>query len=216
MELDAIADTFGIDRAVLLQTLSEEEGRFVSRAGALRSVTPRLIAIWLASKVLKIRGTEIAAAVQQLPEPLPARFRDQLVYLREAPTIRVVVDEILKKPEFHEPAVFDEAAAGFLRAAAAANPEQVAGILCDLFKGLDNEALGADDFPRREVTWTLEQLLWPELTYETAVNLLLRLSETETEAFANSATGVLTDSFQVHLGGPRHPTSRDCAGWTQS
>ena len=205
VELDAIADTFGINRAVLLQTLSEEEGRFVSRAGALRSVTPRLIAIWLASKVLKRRGTEIAAAIQQLPEPLPARFRDQLVYLREAPTIRMVVDELLKSPEFHESAAFDEAAAGFLRAAAVANPEQVAGVLRDLFKGLDDEALGADDFPRRNLTWTLEQLLWPELTYETAIDLLLRLAETETEMFANNATGVLTDSFQVHLGGTQAP-----------
>lgn len=208
VELDAIADTFGIDRAVLLQTLSEEEGRFVSRAGALRSITPRLIAIWLASKVLRSKGTEIATAIQQLPEPLPARFRDQLVYLREAPTIRAVVDELLKRPEFHEPAAFDEAAAGFLRAAAAANSEQVAGVLRDLFDGFDDDALGADDFPRRDVAWTLEQLLWPELTYETAVDLLLRLAETETEAFANNATGVLTDSFQVHLGGTEAPYER--------
>ncbi|HEY5908012.1 MAG TPA: hypothetical protein VIZ31_08195 [Vicinamibacteria bacterium] len=208
VELDAIADAFGIDRAVLLQTLSDEEGRFVSRAGALRSVTPRLIAIWLASKVLGSKGTEIAAAIQQLPEPLPARFRDQLVYLREAPTIRVVVDELLKRPEFQEPAAFDEAAAGFLRAAAAANPEQVAGVLRDLFTGFDDEALRGDDFPRRDVVWALEQLLWPEFTYETAVDLLLRLAETETEAFANNATGVLTDSFQVHLGGTEAPYQR--------
>jgi hypothetical protein len=208
VELDAIADAFGIDRAVLFDTLADEEGRFVSRAGALRSVTPRLIAIWLASKVLKSRGTGVAAAIQQLPEPLPARFRDQLVYLREAPAIREVVDELLKRPEFQEPAAFDGAAAGFLRAAAAANPEQVAGVLNDLFAQLDDEALRADEFPRRELVWTLEQLLWPESTYEAAVDLLLRLAETETEAFANNATGVLTDSFQVHLGGTEVPYER--------
>ncbi len=208
VELDAIADAFGIDRAVLLQTLSDEEGRFVSRAGALRSVTPRLIAIWLASKVLKRKGAGIAAAIQQLPEPLPARFRDQLIYLREAPAMRVVVDELLKRPEFQEPAAFDEAAAGFLRAAAAANPEQVARVLNDLFAAFDDETLRSDGFPRREVVWALEQLLWPQVTYETAVDLLLRLAETETEAFANNATGVLTDSFQVHLGGTEAPYQR--------
>jgi hypothetical protein len=208
VEVDAIADVFEVDRAVLLQTISDEEGRFVSRAGALRSVTPRLIAIWLASKVLRNKGAKIAAAIQQLPEPLPARFRDQLIYLREAPTIRVVVDELLKKPEFQEPAAFNEAAAGFLRAAAAANPEQVAAILGELFTGFDDETLRADDFPRRNVVWALEQLLWPESTYETAVDLLLRLAETETEAFANNATGVLTDSFQIYLGGTEAPYQR--------
>ncbi|HYP55018.1 MAG TPA: hypothetical protein VEQ41_01770 [Solirubrobacterales bacterium] len=201
VELDAIAAAFGIDRAVLRQTLVEEEGRFISRAGTLRSVTPRLVAVWLASKVLRGSGAGIAPTIQKLPDPLPQRFRDQLIYLRNAPAIREVVDELLKRPEFQDPAAFDEAAAGFLRAAAAANPEQVARVLNDLFTAFEDAVLRSDGFPRREVVWALEQLLWPQSTYETAVDLLLRLAETETEAFSNNATGVLTDSFQVHLGG---------------
>lgn len=208
VELDAVATAFGIDRAVLYQTLVEEEGRFISRAGALMSVTPRLVAVWLASKILRSSGAGIAPTIQQLPDPLPQRFRDQLVYLREAPAIREVVDELLKRPEFQDPAAFDEAAAGFLRAAAAANPEQVAHVLNDLFAAFDDETLRSDGFPRREVVWALEQLLWPQVTYETAVDLLLRLAETETETFANNATGVLTDSFQVHLGGTEAPYQR--------
>jgi hypothetical protein len=111
------------------------------------------------------------------------------------------VKELLDKPEFQDPAAFDEAAAGFLRSAAAVVPEQVAEILDRVLNEASAEDLLEDRIPRRDIVWSLEYLLWPEETYEFAVTQLLRLAEHETESFANNATGVLVDSFQSYLGG---------------
>jgi hypothetical protein len=90
--------------AVLIDTLNNEVGRFVSRSGTLRSVTPKLVSVWLAGKVLRTEGSAVADRIQGLPPPLPDRFKDQLGFLRDAPAIRAVVTELLQRPEFEDPA----------------------------------------------------------------------------------------------------------------
>jgi hypothetical protein len=211
-EIKAVGEAFSIDYAVLTDTLENEVGRFVSRSGTLRSVTPKLVSVWLARKVLRSEGSEDAKKIQGLPQPLPDRFRDQLEFLRDAPAIKAVVTELLERPEFQDPAHFDDAAAGFLQAAAAVVPEQVAHILARVMESASDDDLEQDGIPRRELVWTLEYLLWPEETYEFAVSALLRLAEHETESFANNASGVLVDSFQSYLGGTVVPHS-DRLAW---
>jgi hypothetical protein len=49
-EIKAVGAEFGVDHAVLTDTLEGEVGRFVSRAGSLRSVTPKLVSVFLAQR----------------------------------------------------------------------------------------------------------------------------------------------------------------------
>ena len=78
--------------------------------------------------------------------PLPDRFKDQLEFLRDAPAIKAVVTEFLQRPEFEDPARFDDAAAGFLQAAAAVVPEQVAEILARVIESASDDDLSTTGF----------------------------------------------------------------------
>ena len=144
-----------------VETLDGEVDRFVSRAGSLRSVTPKLVAAFLARRILQSEGAGVAAKLKELPPPLPDRFYDQLTLLGDAPSIGAIVKELLQSAEFQDPKDFDEAAAGFLRAAAAVDPEQVAEALGRVLNATTDEAIEGDQIPRRDIVVALEYLLWP-------------------------------------------------------
>jgi hypothetical protein len=207
-ELKAVASAFSLDPGVLKAAVEGEVGRFVSKAGGLRSVTPQLVAVWLASRAIRSRGSAIRPAVAGLPLGLRQRFQEQLTYLRDAPAIVDVVEDLLEEFSPGESADFDEAAASFLRAAAAVAPKQVAVHLEEWLSRFSDADLLKESFPRRDVVWTLEILLWWEETFESAAGMLLRLASAESEAWANNASAVFAGAFQVHLGGTLMPFQR--------
>jgi hypothetical protein len=59
---------------------------------------------------------------------------------------------------------------------------------------------------RRELVWAVDELLWRKDTFPRAAELLLKLAISENETWANSASGLWTETFQTWLG-------RTEAGW---
>lgn len=56
------------------------------------------------------------------------------------------------------------------------------------------------DSVRGHIVWALEQIAFHAATFERAAELLLRLAATETENFANNATGIFVGLFRTYLG----------------
>jgi hypothetical protein len=211
-ESEAVAAAFARDAAAFRANVEREAGRFVAAGGRLRSVTPKIMAVWLVRQALDEYGPQIVDRINALPDPLPDRFREQLRYFGDAPNVVEMIERALEGLDFRDPDAFDSAAARFLLAAAASAPRQVAEALQLTVMHATDETLRSETFPRRDVVWTLEQLLWPTDTYELAADSLLRLAENETETYSNSATGVLIDSFQLSLGGTELPLG-DRVSW---
>jgi len=79
-------------------------------------------------------------------------------------------------------------------------PHAVLHTLERLISAASIAELKAADQSRRELVWTLEELLWREDTFEKAAGILLRLAIAENETWGNSATGIWAETFQTLLG----------------
>ena len=79
-ELEAVAEVFGLVAAELRVVCETELTRgFVSRAGRYRMVSPRLVAIWLASDLIG-ETPDFDERIMSLPESLREAFIRQLEY----------------------------------------------------------------------------------------------------------------------------------------
>lgn len=198
-QAEAVAAAFGLDLPSLEIFVERELGRFVSRAGRYRLVSPRLVAIWLATDLIETTPgfTDIVFA---LPEPLPNAFIEQLDFFGpDVPHLPAALRNVLEDGRFRSPTDFDDAAGRFLRASAAIIPAQVA----ESIQRLVSEATPAElsTLPRRDLVWALEVLLWWPETWQTALDSLYRLAQHESETWANNATGQFTQFFSIYLSG---------------
>lgn len=86
---------------------------------------------------------------------------------------------------------------------AAAVPERVADLLHNGLSGMSyEERLALEGSVRRDLMWTLEQLLFYRRTSEKALKCVALLAETENETIGNNATAVFCECFH-----PLHPQS---------
>jgi hypothetical protein len=200
-ELDAVAATFAVDTAQLRRTCDEElrQRRFISRAGRYRMVSPKIVAIWLASDLIG-RTPDFDIRLETLPASLVAAFVRQLDFFGpDAPHLPDALRRILANPRFRQPADFTEAAGRFMRAAAAIVPNDVAAAISELIGSATNEELTR--IPRRDLVWTIQVLLWWEQTWNLAIDAIYALARHENESWANNATGVFVGAFPIFLSG---------------
>jgi hypothetical protein len=210
-ELDSVATGFGLDAAAIRRTCDEELQRgFVSRAGRYRMVSPKLIAIWLASELIEATP-RIDEVILGLPESLRDAFVRQIEFLGpSSPHLPAALGAVIADERFRRPEAFSEAAARFLRASAAIVPGQVARDIEALLGTASADEL--DTLPRRDLVWALQVLLWWPETWDSAAASLLRLALHETEGWANNATNSFVGAFTVYLGGTLVPFAHR-AGW---
>jgi hypothetical protein len=203
-ELNSVADAFGLNAKRIRKHLDHELNRFVSQANRYRSVTPKLVAVWLASAVIE-QYDDLDKKIQQLPESVQDAFAGQLDYFGpEARDLADALARILQSSDrFHDPGRFDAAAGRFLRSAAAVVPTQVASCVHELFTACDAERIRA--IPRRDLVWTLRYLVWWPETLPTALPDLYLLARNENETWANNASGEFVDAFAVYLSGSLVP-----------
>jgi hypothetical protein len=211
-QLEAVAGTFDLDVAALERHCDAELGRFVSRAGRFRLISPLLVAIWLATDLIE-RSPRIEERILGLPEPLQEAFVQQLDYFGPtAPYLPAALARLIEDERFRRPPDFTEAAGRLLRASAAIIPTQVAQAIRQLLQASSDEELNR--LPRRDLVWALEVLLWWPETWESAISSMYQLAQHENETWANNASNQFAQAFSIYLSGSIVPY-RERAAWLE-
>jgi hypothetical protein len=206
-ELTLACETLGVNESQLRQIANRELNRFVSTAGRYRRVTPKLFALWLASRFIDEHTGTLRTALTNLPGSLRERILDQMRGFAGDPAVADALAGILDAPPFTDGALGDvgEGATRLLHVAAIAAPTAAMGAIDRLLAGLSTDELRAIRAPRRDLVWALEALVWFDELFDRAADALLRLAIAENETWANNATGVIQGLFRVHLGGTAAP-----------
>jgi hypothetical protein len=212
-ECTLVCRTLEIDETEFRRVVDQELGRFVSAAGRFRRVTPRLFAVWLATRLLAQNKDALRDAMSKLPESLRDRILTQMRDFAGDPVVEEVLADILEQHPFLDGTLgdVDEGASRLLHVAAIAAPEAAMRAIKRLTQAATIDELQHFGPGRREMVWALEVLLWFDSTFDRAADALLRLAVTENETWSNSATGVLQGVFRVHLGGSGTPYSHRLA-----
>lgn len=207
-ELKVICDLFGDGwqtSTVLSQLGALKQAGLAKRGGSFAEVTIPILANYLAAKLLHGRKNEVFALFGSGRLDRSARLR----FVRRLSQVRG--NEVT---QFWD-ALFDpnEPAAPFgsfrsaldyahtLRIIAATVPEHILPLLkAGIINASLQERSAITGEQRREVIWTLEELLFRGKTSAVALRCIAMLAEAENENYGNNATGVFCESFH-----PVHP-----------
>lgn len=202
-ELALVCQAFGVAEAQVREAAERELQRFVSTAGRFRRVTPRLFAIWLASRFLATRPGVIVDEMSQLPETLRERIVDQMREFAGDPVVSRTIGALLERPPFSSGAIarVDEGAARLLHVAAIVNPGAAIAAIERIMEGATTEVLLAARAARHGVVEAITLLLWFVEHFERAATAALRLALAENEPWSNNATGTLQGIYRIFLGG---------------
>lgn len=216
-ELTLACEAFGMDEAQVRDVADRELLRFVSTAGRFRRVTPRLFAIWLASRFLATRSGAIVDELNQLPETLRERMVDQMRDFAGDPVVSRTIGTLLEQDPFSSGAIarVDAGAARLLHVAAIVNPEAAMNAIERIMEGTSADDLTAAAAARRGLVDAVTVLLWFDQYFDRAATVALRLAMAENEHWSNNATGTLQGIYRIFLGGTGAPYSRRIA-WTKT
>jgi len=217
-ELNVACEHFGVNETTLRQICDRELGRFVSRAGRFRRVSPRLFAVWLVGEFFDRFQGNISETLAALPPSLRDPIVEQMQDAAGDPRVEAAFQDILDSPPFYSGtlAKVDGGAARLLHVAAIAAPAAAMGVITQFIGDATAEELRQFGPGRRETVWALEVLLWFEDLFEPAADALLRLAVAENEPWANNATRTLKGAFKVFLGGTSAAYERRLAWATRN
>jgi hypothetical protein len=204
-EIQSICKALGTDiqaNAVLNELQSLEEAGIVRVRGTYAEVQPPVLANYLAVEALRGRYTELLTLFAAFDDRARRRFFRRLQSLRGEEVAR-----------FWDEMFAVDGPLGNLQAAlrnvhmvsmvAAAVPERMAQMIKEGLAGMNRaERLAIEAQARRELMWTIEELLFRRKTSSIAMRCLVLLAEAENENIGNNATGVLCECF--------HPTHPQC------
>jgi hypothetical protein len=196
-------ETFGINEEKFREVVDRELNRFVSSAGRYRIVTPRLLAVWLASQFIQRNGG-LADALQRLPETLRDRMIGQMKEFAGDQHVGKALRRLFEQFPFTTGALddVDEGSARLLHVAAIIDPALAMDVIESMLADFPTESL-RDSLRRgrRGLVNALEVLIWFDDTFERAATALLRLALAENETWSSNATGTIHGIFRIHLGG---------------
>jgi hypothetical protein len=200
-EIQIICKIFGDDRSAhqMLAHLPElEKAGLARRAGYFVEIFLPLLANHLAEQLVQGRRDKMFALFARLDEAGQIRFIKRLAQAKGPEAEQFwdelfapdgplgTVDRILKRTHL-------------LRLVAGTVPQQVLHVLEDcLLTSTKETRLTISGNSRRELVWTLEQLLFRANTSKDALRLVWLLAEAENETWGNNATGVLQECFHPH------------------
>ncbi len=185
--------------AILRELRSLSATGFLRITGNYVEVVPPLLANSLAESVAIGRAVDLVQVSAALDPPGVVRLMKRL---RQLPSraMNSFWEELSKSGPL---ASFEEALrnARLVREIAPAVRSRVANLLLAGFSAMSTEerkAIRAD--ARREIVWTLDQLLFYLDSSSAALKTLALLAEAETESWSNNSTGIFAESFH-----PYHP-----------
>ncbi len=177
----------------------------LSRAGFLRirgnylEVAPPILANYLADAALAGRPRELAQLFSELPPFSRPRLLRRVRQLT-TDAVETFWHELFERGPL---STFEGVLAEvlLLRLIAPAVPTRVAPLVLRGLQGqVVQERSGIAGSTRRELVWTIDQLLFRKTTSATALRSLSLLAEAENEQWTNNATGVFAECFH-----PFHP-----------
>jgi hypothetical protein len=206
-ELSIVCEHFRIDETKLRIICDRETGRFVSRAGSFRRVSPRLFAIWLADQFIQRHGEAFAEALTHLPPSLMEQLVEGTTDLAGDPRLASTFSDLLIVSRFQEGSILDLSPSDLtlIRVASTVSPEAAAPVVSRLIDGATDGELRTASVACEQLTRALEILIWFPEFYELAADSLLRLGIIEEDSTERRARDVLVGSFGVVLGGTGAP-----------
>lgn len=173
-------------------------------AGHFRYISPKILADYLASRQIEAWTKEYLAAVFQAFTPgMADSFTQRLRRLSPRLENRRMIEEVLLGDQSPFRTLADletEETSSILHRLAGPFPNATLNALVRIIEPASIEELRAATKSRRDLVRALEQLLWRDDAFETAVLLLFRLAIAENESWANNATGIFVETFQMVLG----------------
>jgi hypothetical protein len=202
-ELSLACEVFGVDETAVRRVADRELQKFVSTAGRFRRVTPRLFAVWLASRFLEMRASTIVNELNQLPEFLRQRIVDQMRQFAGDQVVSRTLGALLEQAPFSSGAIagVDDGAARLIHVASIVNPQAAMTAIERIMHGVTTEELASARDGRRGLVEAIEVLLWSDEHFERAATAALRLAIAENEHWASNATGAVQGMYRVFLGG---------------
>jgi hypothetical protein len=167
----------------------------VQKRGSYVEVTPRILADYLASQTIAGRSAELFALVSGLSSRPIARLFDRL-HSVESDDVELLWERILGNGGLFD--TLDKAVelGDLLRLVAARKPAKVAAKLDIQIASADVAKLKAiEGDARRDLMWSIDQMLFREESAEAAIRILKSLALAEVETYSNNATGVFCESF---------------------
>ncbi|WP_458316478.1 hypothetical protein [Mycolicibacterium brisbanense] len=202
LELTLACEVFGVDETAVRTVVDREMQRFVSTAGRFRRVTPRVFAVWLASRFLQARAGTIVNELDQLPESLRERILDQMRQFVGDPVVSRTLKTLLDQAPFNSGAIagVDDGAARLIHVASIVNPYAAMDAIERIMNGLTTRELASARDGRRDLVQAIEVLLWSDDLFERAATAALRLAMAENETWTDNATGAVKGMYRVYLG----------------
>ena len=202
-ELRYICELFGegwTPNSALLSLDRLERAGLAKRGGSFAEITLPLLANHLVIQVLRGRRHEMFALFSRLEEPGRLRFLRRLSEIQSEEAV-----------QFWDAMFAADGPFGnwqrtlenlhLLRVISGTVPEQVLRLLeLGLLKSTREERSAIAGNRRRELMWTLEELLFRRKTSRDAARLVWLLAEAENETYGNSATEIVSTCFH-----PWHP-----------
>ncbi len=176
----------------------------VPQAGRFRYVSPGILGDYLAAKQLTTWTREDVRTFLEGLTPVMARsFALRVRRMSRVLTNRRVIEEVVlgeQGPFRHLSDLEHGALAELVPIFSGLFPRATLGCLRRLIEGASDADLMAATTSRRALVNALDELLWRTDTFTAAARLLLRLAANENETWANNASGIWKETFQVHLG----------------
>ncbi|GAB1813783.1 hypothetical protein [Mycobacterium sp. MUNTM1] len=215
-ELGLACKAFGIDEAAVRRVADRELQKFVSTAGRFRRVTPKLFAIWLATRFLEMHTSTIVNELEELPEFLRQRIFDQMYQFAGDQVVSRTLGTLLEQAPFGSGAIadVDGGAARVIHVGSIVNPQAAMAAIERIMDGATTEELASARDGRRDLVEAIEVLLWSGDHFERAASAALRLAIAENERWSNNATGTVQRIYRVFLGGTSASYERRMA-WTR-
>ena len=190
-----------------VQQMYRELNRFVDRGvvslyGDYREVQPvplatRLASAWLENNPENVLEELFESLSDGMKLKMIKRFRwlswaDGVKHFARAQLSKMLPDEAVLNSEFGSK-LLDR----FVHLA----PDATMMHLTDLLETQSIDDLIEFDSGRRNVIWALEKLVFRKETFGEAARLLLRLGAAENERWANNASNIFNDIYQLYLSG---------------
>jgi hypothetical protein len=200
-ELQVVCDTFGgfQPNDILTDVRTMARSGFLRVTGSYLEVVPPVLANYFAGIVLAGRHRDIPTLFLALPLLGRARLLRRLRQLR-SDTVQNFWDELFRTGPL---TTFRAALAevSLLRLVAPAVPRRVANLLLPGLREMSlDQRLAIAGSLRRDLVWTIEQLLFRSESALQALRCLALFAEAESEQFSNNASGVFAECFH-----PTHP-----------
>jgi hypothetical protein len=172
-------------------------------AGRYRYVSPEILADHLATQLLRSWTRErIRTLFNAMTPAMADSFARRARRLSAVLTNSAAVEEVILGDQgpFQTLNDLEIGASAIVRRLAGAFPEATLRLLQTIVSDSSMDALRAARNSRRDLVGALEELLWSRDTFARAANLLLKLAVAENETWANNATGIWIETFQMVLG----------------